>query len=168
VNQSKLIIDKIQNTIGELTASNVAEKLNENSANILSNLEKNSNFHDTTSDSLSFFKFILDLFQHFFKQFDIYDQHNTIRSILLNYFQRHNKNPATVLNQLMNYKHHLYFTGIIGFFFQYGIGTTIDFQKAIEMYSKATELKDTFGNVQTNTKGVVTLVKDLIKNNWIV
>ncbi|CAG8596863.1 1961_t:CDS:2 [Dentiscutata erythropus] len=47
-NQSKLIIDKIQNTIGELTASNIFDKLNENSANILSlsqssNLEKNSN-----------------------------------------------------------------------------------------------------------------------------
>ncbi|CAG8611370.1 8562_t:CDS:2, partial [Cetraspora pellucida] len=174
VNQSKLIIDKIQNTIGELTASNVSDKLYENSANISSssqfgNLEKiSNNSHESASDKLSSFKFILDLFQYFFKNFDTYEQHNSIRTNLIKYFQNNNKNPANILNHLIDHKHHLYFTGIIGFFFQYGIGTTINHKKAIEMYAKVTELKDTFDNAQSNTKGVVTLVKDLIKNNWII
>ncbi|CAG8520850.1 20779_t:CDS:2 [Cetraspora pellucida] len=154
VNQSKLIIDKIQNTIGELTASNVSDKLYENSANISSssqfgNLEKiSNNSHESASDKLSSFKFILDLFQYFFKNFDTYEQHNSIRPNLIKYFQNNNKNPANILNHLIDHKHHLYFTGIIGFFFQYGIGTTINHKKAIEMYAKVTELKDTFDNAQ--------------------
>ncbi|KAF0544030.1 kinase-like protein [Gigaspora margarita] len=160
INQSKLIFDKIQNTIGELTASSISEKLSENSANIPSlssnNLEKNSNnFNESPSDKLSSFKFILDLFQYFFKYFDTYEQHNVIGPMLINYFQNNNKNPTTILNHLINHKHHLYFTGIIGFCFQYGIGTIINHKKAIEMYTRATELKDTFGSVQTNSKGVL-------------
>ncbi|CAG8586057.1 17038_t:CDS:2, partial [Racocetra fulgida] len=61
VNQSKLILYKIQNTIGELTASNVADKLNENFANISSssqssNLEKiPNNSQESASDNLSSF-----------------------------------------------------------------------------------------------------------------
>ncbi|CAG8446648.1 7292_t:CDS:2 [Gigaspora rosea] len=151
MNQSKLIFDKIQNTIGELTASSISEKLSENSANIpslSSNLEKNfNNFNESPSDKLSSFKFILDLFQYFFKYFDTYEQHNAIGPMLINYFQNNNKNPTTILNHLINHKHHLYFTGIIGFCFLYGIGTTINHKKAIEMYTRATELKDTFGNL---------------------
>ncbi|CAG8511418.1 27658_t:CDS:2, partial [Racocetra persica] len=161
VNQSKLIIDKIQNTIGELTASNVADKLNENFANISSssqssNLEKiSNNSNESASDNLSSFKFILDLFQYFFKQFDIYEKHDLIRPNLINYFQNNNKNPGIVLSHLIDHKHHFLFTGIIGFFFQYGIGTTINHQRAIEMYTKVTELKDTFGNAQSNNKRLI-------------
>ncbi|CAG8526443.1 21913_t:CDS:2 [Gigaspora margarita] len=166
INQSKLIFDKIQNTIGELTASSISEKLSENSANIpsssSSNLEKNSNnFNESPSDKLSSFKFILDLFQYFFKYFDTYEQHNVIGPMLINYFQNNNKNPTTILNHLINHKHHLYFTGIIGFCFQYGIGTIINHKKAIEMYTRATELKDTFGSLKILLKIIGLFVKFL-------
>ncbi|CAG8842116.1 44257_t:CDS:2, partial [Gigaspora margarita] len=54
-------------------------------------------------------------------------------------FVENNKNPEDILKQYNNYKYRYYFTSLIGFFYEYGIGTIIDYYKAFEMYAQASK-----------------------------
>ncbi|CAG8682601.1 5011_t:CDS:1, partial [Scutellospora calospora] len=56
---------------------------------------------------------------------------------LKKYIDDVNKNPDEILNQYNTYKHRYLFTGIIGYFYEYRIGTTVDYHKAFDIYSQA-------------------------------
>ncbi|CAG8697353.1 12682_t:CDS:2 [Cetraspora pellucida] len=74
---------------------------------------------------------------------------NAIGSViccLKKHIVEHNKNSEDILEHYNNYKFKYYFTSIIGFFYEYGIGTIVDYHKAFDMYRQATE------NFNTSTK----------------
>ncbi|CAG8808723.1 20662_t:CDS:2, partial [Gigaspora rosea] len=88
-------------------------------------------------------KFLYDLNQLFIKQFNIQGVSKNCANFIINsinyYINENNKNPDEIHVQYNNHQYKHYFTSIIGFFYEYGIGTTIDYLKAFEMYKQAVD-----------------------------
>ena len=77
--------------------------------------------------------FINDLFEFFIgihkKQFQ------DMQPIMIkNYIREHNLNPVKILHKMIRYPSHYWFTSLIGFFYQFGIGTVIDNQMAFKFF----------------------------------
>ncbi|CAG8697366.1 12683_t:CDS:2 [Cetraspora pellucida] len=106
-------------------------------------------------------QFLYDLNKLFITQFNIQGAtKNSVGSViccLKKHIVEHNKNSEDILEHYNNYKFKYYFTSIIGFFYEYGIGTIVDYHKAFDMYRQATE------NFNTSTK-----VDNLLKENQII
>ncbi|RHZ85794.1 hypothetical protein Glove_60g169 [Diversispora epigaea] len=87
--------------------------------------------------------FIKDLFEIFIdarkKQFP------DIRPIIIkNYIRERKKNPVKILYEMIRHPSHYSFTSLIGFFYQYGIGTVVDYQMALKFFNfAANEIIDT-------------------------
>ncbi|CAG8590648.1 26639_t:CDS:2 [Gigaspora margarita] len=64
---------------------------------------------------------------------------NSIIHCINKYMNDKNKNPKEILNQYYNYQCRYYYTSIIGFFHEYGIGTIVDYSRALNMYRKASK-----------------------------
>ncbi|RHZ75208.1 hypothetical protein Glove_216g129 [Diversispora epigaea] len=93
-----------------------------------SKINKNSKLYQT----------IIKLLDFFIDQFN--KQHtDRVSNVIKNYIKRSNINPVKIFHHLIQLQHHepyfLYFSSMIGFFYQYGIGTFIDYQLAFKMYS---------------------------------
>ncbi|CAG8605172.1 9512_t:CDS:2 [Gigaspora margarita] len=88
-------------------------------------------------------KFLYDLNQLFITQFNIQGISKNCANFIINninnYMNENNKNPDEIFVQYYNHQYKYYFTSIIGFFYEYGIGTTIDNFKAFEMYKQAAD-----------------------------
>ncbi|RHZ88290.1 hypothetical protein Glove_23g219 [Diversispora epigaea] len=86
--------------------------------------------------SAEFEIFIKDLFENFFdiikKQF-IESQQIMIK----NYIKEHKKNPVKILHEMISHPSHSWFTSMIGFFYNNGIGTITDNQMAFRFLSIA-------------------------------
>ncbi|RHZ87904.1 hypothetical protein Glove_29g77 [Diversispora epigaea] len=82
--------------------------------------------------------FIKDLFEFFI---DIYiKQDRRIHPILVkNYIREHNKNPVEILYEMISDQSHSHYklTSLIGFFYNYGIGTIVDHKMAFKFFSLA-------------------------------
>lgn len=79
--------------------------------------------------------FIKKLFHYFTNLF--FKQHIVMAHFLVRkYIIDQRKNPVKILHHLIHNDYH-YFTSMIGFFYQYGIGTFVDYQIAFEYYSRA-------------------------------
>ncbi|CAG8764746.1 19967_t:CDS:2, partial [Racocetra persica] len=48
-----------------------------------------------------------------------------------------NTNPLDTFNQLIHHQNQSYFTSIIGYFYQFGIGTEISYRLANKFYSRS-------------------------------
>ncbi|RHZ76380.1 hypothetical protein Glove_198g108 [Diversispora epigaea] len=87
--------------------------------------------------------FIKNLFEFFInlrcKQFQ------EMRLIMIkNYIREHKKNPVKILHEMI--RHHL-FTCLIGYFYEYGVGTPNDKQMAFKFYNlAANEIETSFSN----------------------
>ncbi|RHZ85822.1 hypothetical protein Glove_60g152 [Diversispora epigaea] len=87
--------------------------------------------------------FINDLFEIFIdarkKQFP------DIRPIIIkNYIRERKKNPVKLLYEMIRHPSHYSFTSLIRFFYQYGIGTVVDYQMALKFFNfAANEIIDT-------------------------
>ncbi|CAG8735538.1 23760_t:CDS:2, partial [Cetraspora pellucida] len=105
---------------------------------IISNITKK---HDVINNNDQ--KFLYDLNQLFITQFNIHgvstNNTNFIINHINNYIKDNNKNPNEILTQYYNHQYRYYFTSIIGFFYEYGIGTLIDYFKAFDMYKQASD-----------------------------
>ncbi|CAG8739295.1 12031_t:CDS:2, partial [Gigaspora margarita] len=114
-------------------------------------------------------KFLYNLNQFFITQFNIQGgaMKDTISSIvycLKKYIDDNNQNPEEILQEYYNYKYRSYFMSIIGFFHEYGIGTTINYHKAYDMYKKASE--DYYYIVMDSSDNLLT--KSLLKENQFI
>ncbi|RHZ60930.1 hypothetical protein Glove_350g99 [Diversispora epigaea] len=58
-------------------------------------------------------------------------------TMIKNYIREHNLNPVKILLSMIRYPSHYWFTSLIGFFYQYGIGTVIDNQMAFKFFDLA-------------------------------
>ncbi|KAF0528465.1 calmodulin-dependent protein kinase [Gigaspora margarita] len=82
--------------------------------------------------------FLYNLNQLLITQFNIqgvseYTTNSIIHSIK-KYMDDYNKNLVEILRQYYNHQCSYYYTSIIGFFYEYGIGTIVDYYKAFNMY----------------------------------
>ncbi|CAG8707454.1 15904_t:CDS:1, partial [Acaulospora morrowiae] len=92
--------------------------------------------------------FIKNLFQYFIEQFNM--QHRPIVHCLIRkYIVNAKKNPVKIFNQLLKCPYRIYFTSLVGFFYEFGIGTTVDNKMALENYVQAT--KDTVSTSQVDS-----------------
>ncbi|KAF0490589.1 kinase-like protein [Gigaspora margarita] len=110
-------------------------------------------------------KFLYDLNQLFITQFNIQGVSKNCANFIINninnYMNENNKNPDEIFVQYYNHQYKYYFTSIIGFFYEYGIGTTIDYFKAFEMYKQAA---DNFYFSHNNSL----IENNLLKENHII
>ncbi|KAF0411260.1 calmodulin-dependent protein kinase [Gigaspora margarita] len=79
-----------------------------------------------------------------------------------------NKCPFKILEQYYNHQLRICFTGIIGFFYEYGIGTSVDYCKAFDMYKKAAEEFYFANNDSLNKRNYFFTTDDLLKENQII
>ncbi|RHZ89466.1 hypothetical protein Glove_13g30 [Diversispora epigaea] len=85
--------------------------------------------------------FIKKLFEFFINSFKT--QSIGIRPFMIkNYVREHNLNPVKIFRKMIRYPFHYWFTSLIGFFYQHGIGTVVDYQMAFEFYNSANEIID--------------------------
>ncbi|RHZ70066.1 hypothetical protein Glove_275g54 [Diversispora epigaea] len=80
--------------------------------------------------------FIKDVFEFFI---DIPAKQGTYLQPILfkNYIRKQKKNPAKILYEMIRYPSHCWFTSLIGFFYQHGIGTVVDNQMAFKFFNLA-------------------------------
>ncbi|RHZ61003.1 hypothetical protein Glove_350g120 [Diversispora epigaea] len=67
-----------------------------------------------------------------------------------NYVREHNLNPVKILYEMIRYPSHYWFTSLIGFFYQHGIGTVIDNQMAFKFFDLAADERIYMKNITTN------------------
>ncbi|RHZ81725.1 hypothetical protein Glove_117g128 [Diversispora epigaea] len=92
-----------------------------------------SPFFDVTTEVNVFIK---DLFELLIDLFD--RQPRDIRPITIkNYIREHKKNPVEILSKMISHESYYLFTSLIGFFYQYGIGTVADYQMALKFFNLA-------------------------------
>ncbi|CAG8813893.1 12906_t:CDS:2, partial [Gigaspora margarita] len=88
-------------------------------------------------------QFLYDLSKLFIDQFNIQGvSKGTSSSIIYEikeYIDKNYKNPKEILVQYCNHQYRSCFTSIIGFFYEYGIGTDVNYSKAFEMYKEAAD-----------------------------
>ncbi|RHZ81726.1 hypothetical protein Glove_117g129 [Diversispora epigaea] len=75
------------------------------------------------------FELLNDLFNRQFREIRPF----TIR----NYIREHKKNPVEILSKMISHESYYWFTSLIGFFYQHGIGTVVDNQMAFKFYNLA-------------------------------
>ncbi|CAG8476188.1 5257_t:CDS:2 [Scutellospora calospora] len=78
-----------------------------------------SHFADNFSDD----EFILNLSNCFYKLFNTHYEPAYVVNLLRQYFKDNNTDPKDTFNQLIKHRNQLYFTSMIGYFYQFGIGT---------------------------------------------
>ncbi|RIB20948.1 hypothetical protein C2G38_2244237 [Gigaspora rosea] len=119
----------------------------DNSFNDQNNILSDSLFASSNPKVQDYFsneyKFIYDLNQFFITQFNIQGglekSKNSIAYNINQYLNDNNKNHNEIFDQYYNNYYKYCFTSIIGFIYEYGIGTTIDFHKAFEIYNQASD-----------------------------
>ncbi|RHZ60889.1 hypothetical protein Glove_350g101 [Diversispora epigaea] len=93
--------------------------------------------------------FIRNFFEFFFNIFKT--QSLKIQPIVIkNYIREHNLNPVKILHKMIRFPSRYWFTSLIGFFYQYGIGTVIDNQMAFEFFNLASNERIYKKNISSN------------------
>ncbi|RHZ81795.1 hypothetical protein Glove_117g177 [Diversispora epigaea] len=92
-----------------------------------------SPFFDATMEVNVFIKDLFELFIDLFNR-----QFRETRPITIkNYIREHKKNPYGILFEMIRHPYYYWFTSLLGFFYQYGIGTIADNQMAFKFYNLA-------------------------------
>ncbi|RHZ81829.1 hypothetical protein Glove_117g173 [Diversispora epigaea] len=96
-------------------------------------IKPRSSFFDATAEVNVFIKDLFELLNDLFNR-----QFREIRPITIkNYIIEHKKNPVEVFSKMISHPYYYWFTGLIGFFYQHGIGTVADYQMAIKFFNLA-------------------------------
>ncbi|CAG8598398.1 10900_t:CDS:2, partial [Cetraspora pellucida] len=110
-------------------------------------------------------RFLYGLNRLFLSQFDKQGISETTTCSIIcqieRYISNHDTKPNLILKQYCNHKYKHYFTSIIGFFYEYGIGTDVNHYMAYDMYSKA--IKDICVTSSSNDQD--NLSNNLLKEN---
>ncbi|RHZ75174.1 hypothetical protein Glove_217g140 [Diversispora epigaea] len=106
-------------------------------------IKPDSSFFDATTEVNVFIKDLLK-----FLIFLLNSQYREIRPIKVkNYIREHKKNPVEIMHEMIRHPSYHWFTGLIGFFYQNGIGTVVDNQMAFKFFNLASnEIIDTSSN----------------------
>ncbi|KAF0341919.1 kinase-like protein [Gigaspora margarita] len=162
----------LQKTIGQSTSTtNITSSLFKsgtimNSNNFLSNplskeLSTNDNFVQI---------FIKELFQFFIIQFNHHEFQKDIIHNLYKFIAKTGKNLDNVFNLLNKYLYQSWFTSIIGFFYEHGIGIPADDQKAFDLYKQASD-DQSYIHLDDNNNNNINYfpsLDKLIKDNQII
>ncbi|RHZ71726.1 hypothetical protein Glove_255g2 [Diversispora epigaea] len=93
--------------------------------------------------------FIKKLFEFFINLFKTQSQE--IRPIMINnYIRECNLNSVKILHKMIRYPSNYWFTSLIGFFYQNGIGTVIDNEMAVKFFSLAANERIFMKNISSN------------------
>ncbi|RHZ48312.1 hypothetical protein Glove_553g4 [Diversispora epigaea] len=96
-------------------------------------IKPHSSFFDVTTEVNVFIKNLFELLIDLFNR-----QFLEIRPITIkNYIREHKKNPVEILYEMIRHPYYYWFTSLIGFFYQHGIGTVVDNQMAFQFYHLA-------------------------------
>ncbi|RHZ61002.1 hypothetical protein Glove_350g121 [Diversispora epigaea] len=126
------------NNISDLNAKNKFERSNEEEISPITTRTNNYN--------IIFFKKFFEFFINMFKI-----QSLEMRPIMIkNYVREHNLNSVKILHKMIRYSSHYWFTSLIGFFYQYGIGTVIDNQMAFKFFNLAANERLYMKNISSN------------------
>ncbi|RHZ64142.1 hypothetical protein Glove_326g22 [Diversispora epigaea] len=129
------------NIISDIDAKNKFEKSNEEEIPSI-----NSITTETNDYNIIFIKKLFELFIDIFKI-----QSQEMRPIMIkNYIREHNLNSVKILHKMIRYPFHYWFTSLIGFFYQYGIGTVIDNQMAFKFFNLAASERIYIKNISSN------------------
>ncbi|CAG8480463.1 11461_t:CDS:2 [Scutellospora calospora] len=154
-NETAKELNLISSIIATLKKSLVEDKLLNNQHNILNLSGTLNTCTSITTTTIPFFpqtnitkqfdssdqQFLDNLNQIFITQFNVQsaskDTSDSIIYHLRKYIDINNKNTVKILKQYDNHQYRYTFTSIMGFFYEYGIGTTVDYNKAFNMYRQA-------------------------------
>ncbi|RHZ48314.1 hypothetical protein Glove_553g6 [Diversispora epigaea] len=99
-------------------------------------IKPDSPFFDVPKETTEVNVFIKDLFGFLIDLFT--RQFREIRPITIkNYIREHKKNPVKILYAMIRHPSYYWFTSLIGFFYQHGIGTVADNQMAFKFFNLA-------------------------------
>ncbi|CAG8633296.1 20448_t:CDS:2, partial [Gigaspora margarita] len=128
-------LELISTTISSLKEANQNNLFHLSSLNIRQSISSNSVSHENV--------FLYNLNQLFISQFNIQGVSKNSTCFIIyrikKYIEENNKTANEIFNQYYNHQHKFYFTSIIGFFYEHGIGTTINYSEAFKMYEEATK-----------------------------
>ncbi|RHZ43237.1 hypothetical protein Glove_818134g3 [Diversispora epigaea] len=133
------------NIISDINVTNNLEKLDEekvpsNPPLINSITTKANNFN------IIIFKKLFEFFINLFKT-----QSQEMRPIMINnYIRECNLNSVKILHKMIRYPSNYWFTSLIGFFYQNGIGTVIDNEMAFKFFSLAANKRIFMKNISSN------------------
>ncbi|RHZ81690.1 hypothetical protein Glove_117g195 [Diversispora epigaea] len=128
------------NIISDINAKNKLEKSFEEEIPSSNSITK-SNDYDVI--------LIKKLFEYFINVFKI--QSKEMRPVMIkNYVREYNLNPVKILHKLIRYPSHYWFTSLIGFFYQYGIGTVKNHQMAFSFFNLASNERIDMKNISSN------------------
>ncbi|RHZ60988.1 hypothetical protein Glove_350g114 [Diversispora epigaea] len=117
------------NSDTDINAKNKLEKSNEEEIHP----SINSITTKTNDYNIIFIKKLFEFFINVFKTQSLEIQPIVIK----NYVREHNLNPVKILHKMIRYPSYYWFTSLIGFFYQFGIGTVIDNQMAFKFFNLA-------------------------------
>ncbi|CAG8718599.1 1271_t:CDS:1, partial [Racocetra persica] len=130
-------------------------------------IKDSKNFYSIKSNSDIFYlencdDDILNLFNHFFEIFNNHYAPVYVVNVLKQYFKDNNLNPVDIFHKLINLPCNSFFTSLIGYFGQFGIGTDVNYQLAISSYIHASK-----SSIQ-NTSSCDVLLCNLVRNNRFI
>ncbi|KAF0525306.1 kinase-like domain-containing protein [Gigaspora margarita] len=107
--------------------------------------------------------FQADIFQLFIDQFNITANSSQTVSKLNQYFENNQINPIIIFDQLTDQD---YNSSMIGYFYEHGIGTEIDYYKAFELYNNSSN--NDIKNIVSNPLDDLLLMNSFKVNNLII
>ncbi|KAF0424504.1 kinase-like protein [Gigaspora margarita] len=136
-----------------------------NLSNCLSTLNISTTIQFLQEDDQNF---LYDLNQLFITQFNIQSASKYTASSIIycikKYIEENNKHTDKILKQFHDHKYRYYFTSIIGFFHEHGIGTIVNYYKAYNMYRQAAE----YFHFTSNKHETFPLTKNLLNENQLI
>ncbi|RHZ64392.1 hypothetical protein Glove_325g9 [Diversispora epigaea] len=150
-NLSEIIISdsSFKNATSQSQPYNFIDEVISEKSNMQSEEQPDSPFIDASTDFNGFIKDLLEFFINLCKK-----QFQEMRPIMIkDYIRKHKKNPVEILYEMISHPSHRLFTCLIGFFYQYGIGTVTDYQMAFKFFNLAVnEIIDTFSSSPSSLK----------------
>ncbi|RHZ87887.1 hypothetical protein Glove_29g125 [Diversispora epigaea] len=132
------------NIVSNINLTNNLEKPNEK----VQSSPPHINFATTTINNFNI-SVIKKLFEFYNNLFETQSQ--AIRPIMMNdYIKEHNLNSVKILHKMIRYSSNHWFTSLIGFFYQNGIGTVIDNKMAFKFFSLAANERIFMKNISSN------------------
>ncbi|RHZ72870.1 hypothetical protein Glove_236g18 [Diversispora epigaea] len=117
--------------------------------NDLSEINIISDINTATKTDDYFIIFIKKLFEFFINIFKILPNEMRPNSIK-NYIRENNLNPVNIFHKMIRYSSHYWFTSLIGFCYQHGIGTIIDYHMALKFFNLAGNERIYKKNISSN------------------
>ncbi|RHZ60957.1 hypothetical protein Glove_350g141 [Diversispora epigaea] len=139
-------IFEVVNDLSEINTISEANNLEKSNEEIQFNHPSINSVTKTNNYNIIIIKKLFEFFINIFKI-----QSQEMRPITIkNYVREHNLNSVKILHKMIRYSSNYWFTSLIGFFYQYGIGTVIDNQMAFKFFNLAANERLYMKNISSN------------------